>query len=384
MSYFKKGACLGTLALLFVSANGLTALTQENTIVVGATVPLTSSYALSGRSYYDSLRMAEEDINRAGGIGGKKLKIVFEDTSNSNTVAVSAFKKLISNVKPSFVFLNSYTVQNLAVEPEVRQAQVPAMYLGGGVAVAERKDPWLFHVRPSDGLAAHVASEFVAKDLKLKKVGLLGIEGDFGEGGMRAAAAALDKLGVQVVGRQSYRSADKDMSAQLLSLKNAGAEAIILFPYSPEVSIILRQRRQLALGIPLVGASPTCRTGAMSLMKAEDLKNVYCFTDNFLAGNPDPKVRDWVERYTKEFGNAPDAYGVAAYDGALILKQAIEKAGTKPKALRDAIASIQGFKGIGNVYSFDAHHDGVHQLVVLKAKPGTKEFVLVKTISPGN
>ena len=85
---------------------------EQSEIVVGATVPLTSPYALSGRSYYDLLRMAEQDINAAGGIGGRKLKIVFEDTANSNTVAVTAFKKLIDTIKPSFVFLNSYTVQN--------------------------------------------------------------------------------------------------------------------------------------------------------------------------------------------------------------------------------------------------------------------------------
>jgi branched-chain amino acid transport system substrate-binding protein len=355
---------------------------NQDPIVVGATVPLTSPYALSGRSYYDSLRMAEEDINAAGGIGGRKLKIVFEDTSNSNTVAVSAFKKLVGNNKPAFVFLNSYTVQNLATEPEVQRAEIPVMYLGGGEAVAERKDRWMFRVRPSDGLAAKVAAEFSAKDLKLKKVGLLGVEGDFGEGGMRSAAAALTSLGVTVVGQQIYRAADKDISAQLLSLKGDGAEGIILFPYSPEVSIILRQRRQLNLNIPLIGASPTCRTGAMSLMSAQDLDGVYCFTDNYLVGNEDPRVHAWVERFSSKYGVAPDSYGVAAYDGAFVLKQALEKAGADPKALRDAIASTRDFRGIGSTYSFDENGDGVHQLVVLKAKSGTKDFEFIKAVSP--
>ena len=374
----------GSMALLFTG--GEAALAQQTApgpdpIVIGATIPLTSSYALSGRSYYDSLRMAEEDINRAGGIGGRNLKIIFEDTSNSNTVAASAFKKLVGNNHPVFVFLNSYTVQNLATEPEVQRAEIPVMYLGGGEAVAERKDRWMFRVRPSDGLAAKVAADFSAKDLKLKKIGLLGVEGDFGEGGMRSAAAALTSLGVTVVGQQVYRAADKDMSAQLLSLKGSGAEGIILFPYSPEVSIILKQRRQLNLDIPLIGASPTCRTGAMSLMSTQDLEGVYCFTDNYLVGNEDPRVHDWVERFSAKYGVAPDSYGVAAYDGAFVLKQAIEKAGTDPKALRDAIAATRDYKGIGSSYSFDEKGDGVHQLVVLKAKSGTKDFVFIKAVS---
>jgi branched-chain amino acid transport system substrate-binding protein len=368
-------ACVGVVSAQQASSS-------RDPIVIGATVPLTSAYALSGRSYYDSLRMAEEDINSAGGIGGRNLKIVFEDTSNSNTVAASAFKKLVGTNNPVFVFLNSYTVQNLATEPEVQRAEIPVMYLGGGEAVAERKDRWMFRVRPSDGLAAKVAADFSAKDLKLKKIGLLGVEGDFGEGGMRSAAAALTNLGVTVVGQQVYRAADKDMSAQLLSLKGSGAEGIILFPYSPEVSIILKQRRQLNLNIPLIGASPTCRTGAMSLMSVQDLEGVYCFTDNYLVGNQDPRVHTWVERFSTKYGVAPDSYGVAAYDGAFVLKQAIEKVGTDPKALRDAIAATRDFKGIGSIYSFDENGDGVHELVVLKAKSGTKDFEFIKAVSP--
>ena len=202
--------------------------------------------------------------------------------------------------------------------------------------------------------------------------------------GSRAAAAALASLGATVVDQQVYRAADKDMSAQLLSIKNNGAEAIILFPYSSEVPIVLRQRRQLNLGIPLIGASATCRTGAMGLMAPQDLEGVYCFTDNYLAGNVDELVRAWVERYQKLYGVPPDSYGVAAYDGAFILKQAIEKAGTEPKALRDAIAAVRDFKGVGGTYSFDQNGEGVHQVVILRAKPGTRISSSSRPSHPGN
>lgn len=351
-------------------------------ITIGATVPITSPYALSGRSYYNTLQMAEKDINAQGGIKGRKLKIVFEDTSNSNTVAVNAFKKLADTVKPPFVFLNSYTVQNLAVEPEIGRAKMPAMYAGGGVAVAERGNAWMFRIRPNDAVAAKGAAQFVAKSLKLKRVGLMGVEGDFGQGGMRVAAEALKKLGVETVGEEVYRAADKDMSAQLLSLKNKGAEAIIAFTYVAEPPIIFRQRRQLNLGIPIIGSSATCLPAATNVMQPPDLEGTYCFTDSLLVGSPDPKVAAWAERYQKEFNFPPDVYGVAYYDGAFILKQAIEKVGLDPQKLRDAIAEVKDYKGIGATFSFDKHGEGVHQVVLLKAKPGTKNFQLLETVKP--
>jgi branched-chain amino acid transport system substrate-binding protein len=380
----RRVTCVTTCATAVLLLLGLLGLPRpvaaQGDLSIGATVPITSPYALSGRSYYNTLQMAEKDINAQGGIKGRKVKIVFEDTSNSNTIAVNAFKKVMDTVRSPFVFLNSYTVQNLAVEPEVARAKVPVMYAGGGVAVAERGDPWMFRIRPNDEVAAKGAAQFAAKSLKLKRVGLMGVEGDFGQGGMKVAAEVLKQLGVEAVGQEVYRAADKDMSAQLLSLKNKGAEAIVVFTYVAEPPIIFRQRRQLNLGIPLIGSSATCLPAATNVMTAQDMEGTYCFTDSLLVGNPDPKVHAWAERYQKEFNFPPDVYGVAYYDGMFILKQAIEKAGLEPQAIRDAIAATKDYKGIGATFSFDQRGEGVHQVVVLKPKPGTKDFELLETV----
>ena len=380
----RRATCVTTCATAVLLLLGLLGLPRpvaaQGDLSIGATVPITSPYALSGRSYYNTLQMAEKDINAQGGIKGRKIKIVFEDTSNSNTTAVNAFKKVMDTVRSPFVFLNSYTVQNLAVEPEVARAKVPVMYAGGGVAVAERGDAWMFRIRPNDEVAAKGAAQFVAKSLKLKRVGLMGVEGDFGQGGMKVAAEVLKQLGVETVGQEVYRAADKDMSAQLLSLKNKGAEAIVVFTYVAEPPIIFRQRRQLNLGIPLIGSSGSCLPAATNVMTAQDMEGTYCFTDSLLVGNPDPKVHAWAERYQKEFNFPPDVYGVAYYDGMFILKQAIEKAGLEPQAIRDAIAATKDYKGIGATFSFDQRGEGVHQVVVVKPKPGTKNYELLETV----
>lgn len=380
----RRATCVTTCATAVLLLLGLLGLPKpvaaQGDLSIGATVPITSPYALSGRSYYNTLQMAEKDINAQGGIKGRKVKIVFEDTSNSNTIAVNAFKKVMDTVRSPFVFLNSYTVQNLAVEPEVARAKVPVMYAGGGVAVAERGNAWMFRIRPNDEVAAKGAAQFVAKSLKLKRVGLMGVEGDFGQGGMKVAAEVLKQLGVEAVGQEVYRAADKDMSAQLLSLKNKGAEAIVVFTYVAEPPIIFRQRRQLNLGIPLIGSSATCLPAATNVMTPQDMEGTYCFTDSLLVGNPDPKVHAWAERYQKEFNFPPDVYGVAYYDGMFILKQAIEKAGLEPQAIRDAIAATKDYKGIGATFSFDQRGEGVHQVVVVKPKPGTKNYELLETV----
>ena len=135
-------------------------------IVIGATVPITGPLSLSGRQYYDSLQMAQDDINAKGGINGKKLKIVFEDTQASNSTAVNAFVKIYQEHKPPFVFLSSYSTQNLATSPEVLKAQVPVFYAGGADAVAEQGNKWMFRIRPYDAAAAIAMARFVKDGLK--------------------------------------------------------------------------------------------------------------------------------------------------------------------------------------------------------------------------
>ena len=127
---------------------------QAGEITVGALVPITGPFNVSGQQYHFSLQMAQDDINAKGGVAGKKLKVVFEDVKDSNSVAVNAYLKVVRDLNPPFVFLSSYTTQNLATEPEVTKAQIPSMYAGGGDAVHHKKNPWLFRIRPYDGLQA--------------------------------------------------------------------------------------------------------------------------------------------------------------------------------------------------------------------------------------
>src|SRR4249920_2163173 len=91
----------------------------DGEIVVGAIVPITGPFAGAGLPYYNSLRMAQEDINAAGGIHGQKLRIAFEDTTANNSGAVNAYVKLVKQYNPPFIFLSSLSTQVLATEPEV-------------------------------------------------------------------------------------------------------------------------------------------------------------------------------------------------------------------------------------------------------------------------
>jgi branched-chain amino acid transport system substrate-binding protein len=352
---------------------------QDN-IVIGATVPITGPLSLTGKQYYNSLQMAEEDINNVGGINGRKIKIRFEDTQNSNSTAVNAFVKLAQEEKPALFFLSSYSTQNLAVAPEVKKVAVPALYAGGADAVAEAGNEWMFRLRPADSVAAEGMVVCALELLKAKKPGILYIQNEFGQGGAKAAAKRFEAAGVSVAGMEAYGQSDKDFSAQLLSLRGKEADVILIFDYPQDGALVLRQVKTLGLKMPVVTSSAALVPAALQLLTPEDLEGVWGVVDAYLDPNANARMMDYIERYKAKFSTDPDPYGLAYYDGALMIAEALRAVGAAPGALREWLAAGKPWEGIGHTYKYDAKGNGVFDVAVVKAKPGSKDLELVKTI----
>lgn len=347
-------------------------------VIVGATVPLTGPLSLTGKQYFNSLKLAEDDINKAGGLQGKPVKFVFEDAQASNGTAVNAYVKLAQENKPAFTFLTSYSTQNMAVAPEVAKAGIPAMYAGGADAVADLRNPWMFRIRPQDSTAAVAMARFIKDELKLSRPGILYIQNDFGQGGANAAAAFLKDQGITPVGTEAYGQNDKDMSAQILSLKNKGADVILAFVYPQDGAMVLRQIKMLGLKQPVVASSAAFVPAAMQLLSPADLDNVWGVIDTYLPATD--KGKSYAERFKQRFSMDADPYGAAYYDGAMLMAQAINAVGADPQKLQGYLKDLKGYQGVSHVYSFDAKGNGVHDVAIVKFAKGSKDMQFISTI----
>lgn len=381
MGFTRKDFLGSMIAATMLSLTGAAHGQQAEPVLIGATVPMTGPLSLTGKQYQNSLTMAEEDINKAGGINGRPIKIVFEDTQASNGTAVNAFVKLAQETKPSFFFLSSYSTQNLAVAPELKKVQVPAMYAGGADAVADGGNEWMFRIRPADSVSAEGMVKAAVDVIKAKKPGILYIQNDFGQGGAQTAAKRLEAAGIPVVGMEAYGQNDKDFSAQLLSLRSKGADTILIFNYPQDGALVLRQAKVLGFKMPLVTSSAALVPAALQLLSPADLEGVWGVTDAFMDASVGGRMKDYVERFKAKFGIDPDPYGLAYYDGAFLMAEGMRKVGTDAKALREWLAVVKRWQGIGHVYSYDAKGNGVRDLAVVKAKAGTKTLELVQPVT---
>lgn len=353
---------------------------SEDEIVIGATVPMTGPLTLSGDQNRYALQLAQEDINANGGIDGKNLRIVFEDTQDSNSAAVNAFNKLYLDLEPPFMFLSSYSTQNVATSPEVAQAEIPVMYAGGSLAVTELDNPWMFRIRPNDALSAEAMAVFAVEDLNAEHPGILYIQNEFGQNAANVTKEVFKQKGVEIAGMESYGAEDKDMSAQIRSLRNQGADVLLGIVYPTDGALITKQIKDLNVDLPYVMSSGGFVPAALELVTPEELENTYGVLDTLLDTSRS-EVADVSKRFEKRFDTALDpSYGAPYYDAMMIVAKGLEEVGTDdPEALRDYIANVQNYQGIAHVYTFDKNGEGVHAVTVVKAKPGTKELESVRT-----
>ena len=247
---------------------------QSGEVAVGAMVPITGPFNVSGQQYHFSLQMVQDEINAKGGVAGKKLKFVFEDVKDSNSVAVNAYLKVVRDIDPPLVFLSSYTTQNLATEPEVTKAQIPGMYAGGGDAMHLKKNPWLFRIRPHDGLQALALAKHATEGMGKKKIGIIYVQNDFGQPGAVAAEKVIKAAGAEVVGMEAYAFTDNDMSAQLQKLKNAGADCLICISYGKDGALVLKLMKEMGIDLPVVISSGVMVPAARNLIAPDEPAHV--------------------------------------------------------------------------------------------------------------
>jgi branched-chain amino acid transport system substrate-binding protein len=369
---FAAGASLAAPALVTA---------QPAEIPLGVQLPLTGPLAGSGQQYHFSLQMARDDINAAGGINGRRIRMVFEDSQASNSIAVNAFVKLVRELNPPFVFLSSLSTQNLATEPEVTRAQIPVMYAGGADVIHERRNPFMFRLRPYDTVTTTALAKTVIERVGARRPGLIYVQDDFGQGSANIIEGMFQRAGLTVAGKESYGLRDNDVSAQLLNLRNRGADCIVAFTYIRDGALVISGRRSLGINLPMVTSGATTLPATLSLLDPADLQNLFSTTDAFLDASQGPRVGDYVERFTRRFNLRPDPFGSCYYDGAMMLADIMRRVGTDRAAIRAQLAAISGYEGITQTFRADQFGNLAHATTVVRFRPGTRDFELVEKVS---
>jgi branched-chain amino acid transport system substrate-binding protein len=185
--------------------------------------------------------------------------------------------------------------------------------------------------------------------------------------------------GGKIVAEQNYSGGDKDFNAQLTAIKAAKPDAVFVPGYYTEVGLIALQARQLGLNVPLFGGDGWESKVLVSIGGAA-LEGDY-FSTHYTPSDTSPAVQAFVKNYKDKYGDEPDSMAALGYDSAMILADAIKRAGaTDGPKVRDALAATKNFPGISGVITIDENRDASKPAVIVTIKNG--EIKYVETIAP--
>lgn len=357
-------ACLATAC----KAQGGTpeAETSSEPVKVGAVLSLTGTYAALGTAEKNALELEVARINADGGIGGRQIEILIEDDGTDEAKAVAAAAKLVGQEGVVAVLGASGTGQTMAMRAEVERAGVPQISMAGGSAVTAEVSPQVFQTPwPNKIVVPFVLKAMKAKGMK--RIGLISDSGGYGKDGRTVILNEASALGLEIVSDQTFNAGDTDMTPQLTSIRDSGADCILLWTAGKEAAIVVKNRESLKLALPVYGGSGLARKefvdGAGTAGEGVLLGTGKAFAQGYAEGSDNrTAVDDFTTRFEAKYGLAPDIFAGHAFDAIHLVVDAARRlpADFTPAQLRDEIERTSGFVGYDGTFSFSpTDHNGL-------------------------
>ena len=342
-----------------------------DSITIGTVTTNSGTAAAYGEAEVKGFELAVSEINAKGGINGKKVKLESMDDKGDATEASNAYNKLAGDNNVLAVAGPTISATTAAVAPLADQSKLVT------IAPAATSDSietgnYLFRTCFKDSYQGEVAARFAAENLKDKKVAVLYGTGDpYSSGVGEAFAKAAEKLGLEVVDKESSSSADDtEYSAQLQKIQASGAELLYApYYYSVAGPYIIPQARSVGFEGYVMG--PDGYDGLKLTGDKSQYNKTYYTTHYSADDNTNTKVQDFIKSYKSKNNAEPNTFAALGYDTIYMIKQAIEKAGENAtrEDVRNAVAGMT-FDGVTGKFTMDKSGSPTKSVTVLEMKDG--------------
>ncbi|MCE3009107.1 MAG: ABC transporter substrate-binding protein [Proteobacteria bacterium] len=369
-----KKLIVASLVSSFALTSGCTK-KNSNEIVVGHFGSMTGSDATFGQSTDDGIRLAIDQANAAGGVNGKKIKLITMDTQGKSEEAASVVTRLIEQEKVVAVLGEVASTRSLAAAPIAQAKKIPMITPSSTNPKVTEVGDYVFRVCFIDPFQGTVMAKFAVENLKAKKVAILReVSSDYSMGLSDFFIAKFKELGGEIVADASYQNQDKDFKAQLTQIKSKNPEAIFVPGYYTQVGLIARQARELGIKAPLMGGDGWDSSKLFEI-GGEAVNGGY-FSNHYSTDSTDPAAIEFMTKFKAKYNKSPDGLSAAGYDAAQILVAALKTLPEiTPSALRDAIAKTTNFPGATGNITINEQRNATKSAVVVQVQGPTNKFI---------
>ncbi len=350
---------------------------QAGEIKIGVAEALTGPVAKYGVPIKNGFILAAEEINAAGGIHGNKIKLIVEDEQAKKEEAINVFKKFIFQDKVIAIFGPTLSNSAFASDPFANARKTVVFGTSNTAEGITAIGPYVFRNSIAEADILPIVIKTAAKKLKLKKVAMIyGNDDSMTKSSHEIFLRAVHAEKLQVLTIQTFSKGDIDFSAQLTKIKSLHPDAIICAALVEEASNIILQARKLGLPVKVKFI------GGNGFNTPKLIEIAGPAAEGSLSGSPwflddtGKKNQAFVKSYARKYGIAPDQFAAQAYDALYIMAEgikAIKITGNLAQdrtALRNALAQVKSFQGVGGPFSFNLNRDAEQKGRVLTIKKG--------------
>jgi branched-chain amino acid transport system substrate-binding protein len=311
-------------------------------IIIGTVQPLTGPYAAFGVKFYQAYNMASDEINNAGGINGRPIKIQFEDSQDKPDLAQTAARKLVEDSKVLAIIGGRLSGAGLAIGQIAEHEQMPYLVDHPSADVITKSGfHWTFRLNPASSFNSVPLQRFLKDQAKdVKKVALLYENSVYGKGVTEPFKSWLQDNGYDVVVSELYQPLSLDYRDLLNKVKAAEPDLLFLASNIPDSALIVRQAKEQGVAPKLI-----CGAGAGFSInefyeQASAAANNVCSTGPW-SGNPkDDKVKQLSDKFFKNYGHYPKEHEAEGYVAVYVIADALRRAKSLSRAdIRDALES---------------------------------------------
>lgn len=348
-------------------------------IKIGANVEMTGGVANYGKSALNGIQLAFKEVNAAGGVLGKQIKIIQADNKSEASEATNAMTKLITQDKVSLIMGPITSSNALAALQVAQDNKIPVITPTGTnarITVDNGKvRPYAFRSCFIDPFQGIVMANFATNTLKVKTAVIyIDNSSDYSKNLAESFEAQFVKNGGAIIGKEAFLQKDQDFKSTLTKIKGLNPETIFIPAYYEEVGKIAKQAREMGITVPLIGTDGWDDPKIVEVAGASALNNTY-FSNHYSAQDTDPNIVKFVEAYKKEYGQEPNAFAALGYDAALMVVDSIKRANsTDPVKIREALEQVKNLQVVTGIITLDANHDPIKSGVVIEMKEGKQTF----------
>jgi branched-chain amino acid transport system substrate-binding protein len=329
-------------------------------VTVALVAAMSGGSALSGEAIKRGLTVAIDEVNARGGVlGGRPLQLVIRDEEGNPAKGVTAARDVIEREKAVAVFGGLHSPVGLAMLPVFHELRVP--YVGTWAAATNitrngRQPNFMFRVSASDDLVDKFLVRHVTQVLKKQKPGLILENTPWGASNQEGLTKWLGQAGLQAAGVEKFNWNDPDMSPQLLRLRQAGADALVMVANAPEGAQVVKSRAKIGWSVPTVSHWGISGGRFAELTGELSESVVFVQTYSFFGKQSEVGERVLAALRTRFGLKGPEdvlaPVGTAnAYDAMHLVALAIDRAGEADGArVRDALENLGEHRGLIKTY----------------------------------